>query len=81
MKYFKKTAQVIGPISKNDGKLWLAICKLFNQNKDVKVNYFTSFDNILHTARNDYYNELREQNDREHKKPNLESNADGDIFI
>lgn len=80
MKYFKKSAHVIGPVSKNGGKLWLAICKLFNNNKDVKVNNFTSIENIIHTVRDEYYTELHEKNDREHNKPFLESNVDGDIY-
>ena len=80
MKYFNKSAHVVGPVSKNDGKLWLAICKLFNNNEDVKVDNFTSFDHIIHEARNNYLNEIRRKNDRIYNKPNLESNENGDIY-
>ena len=80
MKYFNKTAN-IGPVSKNNEKLWLEIVKLFHPNEKVKINNFTSISDILNNARNEYYNDLREKKDREHKSPRLESNDDGDLYV
>ena len=58
MKYFKKTAE-IGPVSKNNEKLWLDIVKLFHPTEKVKVNNFTSIREILDNAREEYYSKLR----------------------
>jgi hypothetical protein len=76
MKFFNKTANQIGPVSKNDEKLWQDIVKLFGSDKKVSINHFTSNSDIINTARNEYYNGLREKLYREHQSPKLESNAD-----
>ena len=79
MKYFKKSSAYQSPINAFDGKLWMAIVKLSNPDKEIKPENFTSIDHIIHNARNNYLNEIREQNEREHNKPYLESNENGDI--
>jgi len=75
MKFFNKTAQQIGPVSKNDEKLWLDIVKLFNGNKKVKIDNFTSFSDIINTARHDYFREYYDKLDRAQNKPYLEDNS------
>ena len=76
MKFFKKTAEFgIGPVSKNDEKLWLDIVKLFNPNKKIKIDNFTSIGNILNNVRDEYYRELYDKLDRAQNKPYLEDNS------
>ena len=75
MKFFDKTAQQIGPVSKNDEKLWLDIVKLFNPNKKIKIDNFTSFSNIINNARHDYYREYYDKLYRAQNKPYLEDNS------
>ena len=75
MKFFNKTAQQIGPVSKNDEKLWLDIVKLFNPNKKIKIDNFTSFSNIINNARHDYYREYYDKLYRAQNKPYLEDNS------
>ena len=79
MKFFNKTAQQIGPVSKNNEKLWLDIVKLFNGNKKFKIDNFTSFSDIINNARHDYYRELYDKLDRAQNKPYLEDNLNDNM--
>jgi len=79
MKFFNKTAQQIGPVSKNDEKLWLDIVKLFNPNKKIKIDNFTSISDIINNARHDYYREYYDKLDRAQNKPYLEDNSNESI--